>query len=202
MNLVIVLSALILSACVAHVPVIPVATGSVVPGGTVTRGGTTVLNLLGEPLQVGDPLPSVALVDTNLNSVDLSSRRGEVLLLSVVPSLDTQVCERQTHILGEAGTKLSPDIRRVTISRDLPFAQKRFADETGFKDILFLSDYQQAEFGRATGLLVDQIYLLARSVLVVDQEGKVRYLQVVPELSHLPDMTAALAAAEALLKGE
>jgi thiol peroxidase len=89
-------------------------------------------------------------------------------------------------------------VKRITISRDLPFAQKRFAEDTGFDRILFLSDYQKAEFGRATGLLVDQIYLLARAVAVVDREGVVRYLQVVPELSHLPDMPAAFARAREL----
>jgi thiol peroxidase len=116
----------------------------------------------------------------------------------VDPSLDTQVCERQTHLLGEEAAKLPAGVRLVTISRDLPFAQKRFAEETGFKDILFLSDYQKSDFGQATGLLVDQIYLLARSVILVDRQGTVRYIQVVPELSHLPDMTTAFAKAAEL----
>ena len=84
------------------------------------------------------------------------------------------------------------------MSRDLPFAQKRFAEETNFTDLLYLSDYQQADFGRATGLLVDGIYLLARSVILVDKTGKVRYIQVVPEMLHLPDLDAAFARAEEL----
>lgn len=189
--------ALLLAACAAVVPTIPVDTRSVQPGQSVTRGGTT-MQLLGTPLAVGAPLPSVRLIDSTLKTVDLASLRGEVLLLSIVPSLDTRVCERQTHLLGEAGKTLPDGILRVTISRDLPFAQQRFADETGFRQILYLSDYQQAEFGRATGLLVDQIHLLARSVAVVDRQGIVRYLQVVPELSHLPDMEAAFSKAREL----
>ncbi len=191
---------LILAGCAATVPTIPVDTRSVNPGETVTRGGTTTLNLLGTPLKVGEKLPSVPLVDSNMKSVDLAGMQGSVLLLSIVPSLDTQVCERQTHILGEASGKVSPQIRRVTISRDLPFAQARFADETGFKDILYLSDFQKADFGSSSGLLVDKLYLLARSVVLVDKKGTVRYIQVVPELSHLPDMEAAFARAEELVK--
>ncbi len=193
-----VLIILLLAGCATTAPVIPVDTRSVNPGETVTRGGKTTLTLLGNPLQVGEKLPSVNLVDTHLKSVNLSTLHGEVLLVSIVPSLDTQVCERQTHLLGKA--QLSPGIRKVTISRDLPFAQGRFADDTGFKDILYLSDFQKADFGTATGLLVDQLFLLARSVAVVDREGTVRYLQVVPEISHLPDMEAAFAQAEKLAK--
>lgn len=191
---------LALSACASSKPVIPVDTRSVQPGTAVTRGGTTSLNLLGTPIKVGDPLPSVGLYDINLKHRNLADLKGEVMLVSIVPSLDTQVCEQQTHLLGEAAGELSPKVKRVTISRDLPFAQKRFADETGFKDILFLSDYRNADFARSTGLLVDPIFLLARSVLVVDRAGVVRYLQVVPEMSHLPDMITAFAKAEELLK--
>jgi len=193
-----VLLSLLLGACAAALPAIPVDTATVQPGATVTRGGKTTLQLLGTPLAVGQKVPSVKLVDTNLKTVDPAAMQGEVLLLSVVPSLDTQVCERQTHLLGEEAAKMPPGVRLVTVSRDLPFAQKRFADETGFKEILFLSDYQKADFGRATGLLVDQIHLLARSVIVVDRLGTVRYIQVVPELSHLPDMETAFARAAEL----
>jgi len=190
------LSGLVLAGCAETLPVIPVDQGSVEAGSTVTRGGKTKLALLGSAIRVGDKFPSVQLVDTNLQGVDLAQRRGEVLLISIVPSLDTQVCERQTHLLGKA--ELAKGIRKVTISRDLPFAQQRFSGQTGFNDILFLSDYQQADFGRSSGLLIDQIYLLARAVLVVDDEGTIRYLQVVPELSHLPDLDRAAAEAEAL----
>lgn len=192
------LLALLLTACASTRPIIPVDTRSVQPGTTVTRGGSTTLALLGNPIAVGQKLPSVKLIDRNLKTVDPAAMQGEVLLLSVVPSLDTQVCEQQTHLLGDDGAKKAPGVRLVTISRDLPFAQKRFAEETGFKDILYLSDYRKADFGQATGLLVDQVYLLARSVILVDRQGTVRYIQVVPELSHLPDMNTAFAKAAEL----
>lgn len=194
------LAPLLLSACAATVPTIPVDHESVAPGTAVTRGGKTELALLGEPLKLGDKVPSVSLVDPNLRSIDLSQMRGDVLFVSIVPSLDTQVCERQTHLLGEEGAKLPAGIKRITISRDLPFAQKRFAEEAMLSDILYLSDYQRGDFGRATGLLVDDIYLLARSVILVDKGGRVRYIQVVPELSHLPDLEAAFARAEELVR--
>lgn len=187
---------LFVSAC-AKPSVIPVDHRSVEPGSKVTRGGTTELALLGDAIKVGGRLPDVPLVDSNMRMVNLASLRGEVLLVSIVPSLDTQVCERQTHLVGEA--QVAEGIRKVTISRDLPFAQSRFAEETGYRDILFLSDFQKADFGRSSGLLVDEIYLLARSVLVVDREGTIRYMQVVPEISHLPDLNRAIVEAEALL---
>ena len=191
------LALLTLAACAGRAPDIQVERDSVTPGTAVTRGGNE-LALLGDPLRVGEPLPSASLVDTQMQTVDLSERRGEVLFISVVPSVDTKVCEQQTHILGEEGDRLSDGITRVTVSRDLPFAQKRFAEEAKLTDILYLSDYRKADFGRATGLLVDELYLLARSVILVDRTGKVRYMQVVPELSHLPDMETAFARAEEL----
>lgn len=193
-NLMFACLAFTLFGCAATKPIIPVDTRSVKPGETVTRGGETTFKLLGTPVDTLEKLPHVNLIDTNLKIADLSTVRGKVLLISIVPSLDTRVCERQTSILGEK--KLSADIQKISISRDLPYAQQRFAEETGFKDILYLSDFQKAQFGMETGLLVDKIYLLARAMMVVDRGGHIRYLQVVPELSHMPDMDAAFAKAE------
>lgn len=194
-----ILALFFLSAC-ASIPQIPVDQRSVAAGSKVTRSGTTELKLLGDAVKVGDRLPAVQLVTSNLRTLDTASLEGDVLLISIVPSLDTQVCERQTGLLGEA--QLADGIRKVSISRDLPFAQNRFADENGFRDILYLSDFQQANFGKASGLLVDEIYLLARAMMVVDRQGIIRYLQVVPDISHLPDMERALTEAQALLDQE
>jgi len=195
-------AALLLTACSASPPpFIPVDHDSVAAGSSVLRGNDR-LDLQGTPIRVGEPLPEIALVDSNLRPVALADLRGEVLLISVVPSLDTRVCERQTHILGEMAGELPDGVRRITISRDLPFAQQRFADDTGFGDILFLSDYADARFGRATGLLVDRIALLARSAMVVDREGVVRYLQVVPQLIHLPDLDRAADFARTLAEAD
>ncbi len=170
---------------------IPVERGSVEPGGTVTRGEAR-LKLLGTPIAVGNPLPSVKLVDAmTMKDIDLSQEKGKVLFLSIVPSLDTPVCEEQTHVLGEGAGSLRGDIRLITISRDTPFAQKRFAKEAKLTHLQYLSDYKQGDFGRSIGLLVEGSMLLSRSVLLVDRAGIVRYIQVVPDITHLPDMEKA-----------
>jgi thiol peroxidase len=181
-------------------PQTPIEQGSVNPGTDVVRGGAQV-KLLGTPISVGEPLPSVKLVDAMTSQeVDLSQQRGAVIVLSLVPSIDTAVCEAQTHYLGEEGNKLPPEVRRITISRDTPFAQKRFATEAKLTHLQYLSDYKQGDFGRSTGLLVDGLMLLARSVILVDKRGIVRYIQVVPDLSHLPDMERAFQEAMELVK--
>ena len=117
-----------------------------------------------------------------------------------MPSLDSKVCESQTHYLGEQGAKLPQDVVRVVISRDLPFAQKRFAEESKLTNLTYLSDYQDGAFGLSTGLLIDENKLLARSVVLVGRDGIVRYIQVVPELSHLPDMETLFDKSIELLK--
>jgi len=177
---------------------IPIDTATSRPGTVVTLKGEQ-RKLIGTPLEIGKALPSAVLVDAaTMKKVDLSGMKGHVLFLSIVPSLDTKVCEAQTHYLGEKGTKLPPDIARITISRDTPFAQKRFASEAKLTALTYLSDYRDASFGRATGLLVEDNMLLARAVIIVDKEGIVRYMQVVPELTHLPDMETAFARASEL----
>jgi len=177
---------------------IPVDEFSVEPGTSVALKGQS-FKLLGTPIAVGKTLPSVELRDAStMAKVDLSTMRGSVLFLSIVPSLDTPVCDAQTHYLGEEGDKLSPEIKRITISRDTPFAQKRFAKEAKLADLQYLSDHGDASFGRSTGLLIDDLMLLSRSVILVDTEGKVRYIQVVPDITHLPDMERAFQKAEEL----
>jgi thiol peroxidase len=179
---------------------IPFDRASSEPGSQVAFKGNPV-KLLGSPISVGKPLPSVEVVDaTSMKNVDLSKERGSVLLLSIVPSLDTPVCEEQTHYLGEKGNKLPVGIKRIVISRDTPFAQKRFAKEAKLTNLQYLSDYKQGDFGRSTGLLTEGLMLLARSVILVDKQGIVRYIQVVPEMAHLPDMEKAFEKAMELAK--
>jgi len=184
--------AIAVSACASMGEVkMQMTTQSVDPGTSVTMRGKP-FRLLGEPLKVGKPLPSVELVDAmTMNPVDLSKERGGILLLSVVTSIDTPVCEEQTHYLGEQGSKLPASVRRIVISRDTPFAQKRFAREAHLENLQYLSDYKTGAFGQATGLLIEQVMLLARAVIIVDRQGVVRYIQVNPEIASLPDMEAA-----------
>jgi thiol peroxidase len=175
-----------------------IATGHVPPGSQITKNGE-MLTLIGTALEVGQPMPATDLVEAStMNSINLQDYKGSVLFLSIVPSIDTKVCEAQTHYLGEEGDKLSAMVKRITISRDTPFAQKRFATEAGLNDIQYLSDYKEGKFGRSIGLLIDRSRLLARSVVLVDKEGIVQYIQVVPDISNLPDMEKAFARATEL----
>lgn len=193
---------LLLSGCAStNVAKIPVDSASSIPGTTVTMKGEP-RQLTGTALHVGDHLPATVLTDAyTMKKVDLSQLKGNVLLISLVPSIDTKVCEAQTHNLGDLGPRLPSGITSITISRDTPFAQKRFAEEAKLNNITFLSDYRDGSFGRATGLLLDDIMLLARSVIIVDRQGIVRYIQVVPELTHLPDLETAFSKAQSLLNG-
>ena len=190
---------LLLLGCGQAKPDIPVDQGSIEPGSSVAVRGNPY-KLLGTPIAVGNILPSVQLRDAmTMKKVDLSTLRGSILFLSIVPSLDTPVCDAQTHYLGEQGDKLPQQIKRITISRDTPFAQKRFAKEAKLTDIQYLSDHGEAAFGRSTGLLIDDLTLLSRSVILVDRAGKVRYIQVVPDVTHLPDMEMAFQKAKDLM---
>jgi thiol peroxidase len=161
------------------------------------KGGP--LPLSGHGIKVGDPLPSAVLTGGNLAPVNISDASGKVRIISVVPSVDTPTCEAQTHALSEKDRKLADQVDMVTISMDLPFAQARFAREAKIKNVTFLSDYKTAEFGLNNGLLIEPLRLLARAVIVTDKNNVVRYIQVVPELTSLPDMAAAMSAAKALL---
>jgi thiol peroxidase len=153
---------------------------------------------MGKMAEVGKALPVLSLPDLGLNMIDLQSFKGKVTILSVVPSLDTPTCDKQTHFLSEENKGLDKTAKLVTISRDLPFAQKRFSKEAKIENILFLSDYRDALFGKSTGLLIEENRLLARAIIVLDRTGIIRYMEVVPELAQLPKMEKALEFARSL----
>lgn len=156
------------------------------------------LTLTGKLIQVGKAIPTLHLPDLQLNMVGLKSLKGRVVILSIVPSIDTPTCEKQTHILSEENEGLDQSATLVTISRDLPFAQKRFAKNAKIHNVLFLSDYRDAEFGQSTGLLIKENRLLTRAIIVLDREGVIRHLEVVPELTQLPEMNKAFEFAKSL----
>lgn len=179
--------------------------GIIAFSGLAWSGETQTITLRGKPLtlmgkkpQVGKTLPTVRLPDLGLNMIDLQSFKGKVTVLSIVPSLDTPTCDQQTHILSEENKGLDKTANLVTVSRDLPFAQKRFAKNAKINNITFLSDYRDAEFGKRTGLLIKENRLLARAVFVLDQSGIVRYMEIVPELAKLPNMDKAMEFARSL----
>ncbi len=165
-------------------------------GNSVTFKGSP-LKLDGTAIKVGDTLRDARLTTTppDLKLVSLTDGKGKVRIVSIVPSLDTKVCEQQTHYLSEKNANLDRDVQLITVSVDTPFAQKRFAEEAKIFNVTFLSDYRGGDFGRAHGLLVPAIHVLARTVMVVDKDNVIKYLQVVPELATMPDMDAAFRAA-------
>jgi thiol peroxidase len=168
-------------------------------GHSVTMRGQA-LQLAGREIQVGSPLADVQLAGANLAPVKLTASQGKVRIISVVPSLDTKTCEQQTHYLSEKNKGLDTSIELITVSVDTPFAQSRFAREANIKNVTFLSDYRDVQFGKDHGLLVEQTHLLARAVMVVDAQNVIQYLQVTPELTEMPDMEAAFEFARSLAK--
>jgi thiol peroxidase len=160
------------------------------------------LTLLGPELQAGDPAPDFQAVDVNWNPVKLRDFRGKVVLISAVPSVDTGVCSMQTKRFNEESARLPEDVVVLTISHDLPFALGRFCGAEGVEDIPVLSDHVGGEFGRAYGVLIKEMRLLARSIFVVDKAGRIAYVQIVPELTDHPDYAAALDAAREAAEGE
>ena len=170
----------------------PVSKGSAEAGaGSTVAFKGSPLKLEGTPIKVGDTLRDAKLATGDLKLVSLTEGKGKVRIVNIVPSLDTKVCEQQTHYLSEKNRGLDRDVQLITVSVDTPFAQKRFAEEAHIRNVTFLSDYRGGDFGRAYGLLIPDLHLLARSVMVVDKDNVVRYLQVVPELASMPDMERA-----------
>jgi len=179
-----------------------VADGSAISGEgqkVLFKGSPLVLS--GTGIKVGDPLREVQLTQTDLSPIDITDTKGKgkVRIISVVPSLDTPVCEQQTHYLSEKNKGLDKMVELVTVSVDTPFAQKRFAQEANIANVTFLSDYRDAEFGKTYGLYLKGPHILARTVMVVDANNTVRYIQVTPELTQLPDLDEAFAVAKSLI---
>jgi len=166
--------------------------------------GDVKLTVIGKRLEPGAAAPDFTLDvlnpgDAFPHEVTLADGAGRVRLLHVVNSLDTPVCHVETRRWEELRGSLPAGARVYTVSMDLPFAQARWAKAAKAKNMTFLSDYKSADFGNNTGLLIQPLHLLARTVIVTDKDGIVRYMQVVPEITELPDMSAAMAAAKGLM---
>lgn len=166
--------------------------------GIITMKGGP-LTLLGPDLKTSEKAPDCTLTANDLSPVKLSSYKGKVIILSCVPSLDTSVCDTQTRRFNEHASSLGDDIIILTVSMDLPFAQKRWCGAAGVEKVVTLSDFNTAEFGKAYGVLVKEVRLLARAVFVVDKDMVIRYRQIVPEITTEPDYEAALSAARKLI---
>jgi thiol peroxidase len=165
---------------------------------TVTMKGNP-LELAGSQPKVGDRAPDFVALAQDLQEVRLSSLAGKVRVLVSVPSLDTPVCDLETRRFNQEATRLGDAVRVLVVSMDLPFAQKRWCAAAGVERVQTLSDHREASFGKAYGMLLQALRLLARAVFVVDGQGVVRYVQVVPEIGQEPDYQAVLRAVQELL---
>jgi thiol peroxidase len=161
--------------------------------GEVTMRGKP-LTLVGNEVEVGQMAPDCTLTRNDLLPVKLSEFRGKACVISSVPSLDTSVCDLETRRFNQEAAALGPDVQILTISMDLPFAQKRWCGARDIKSVITLSDYRDAAFGLAYGVLIKELRLLARAVFVVDREGRIRYIQLVKEIATEPDYAAVIEA--------
>jgi thiol peroxidase len=150
------------------------------------------LTLVGEEVKVGNPAPDFIVLDNNLSPVKFSSYRGKICIISSVPSLDTPVCDIETRKFNEEAGRLGEDVVILTISMDLPFAQKRWCAAAGVNRVQTLSDHRDASFGTSYGVLIKELRLLARAVFLVDRKGILQYVQLVKEISKEPDYEEVL----------
>ncbi len=157
------------------------------------------LTLLGPELTVGMAAPDFSVVDNDLGPVSLADCKGKITIISAVPSLDTPVCDMETRRFNQEAQALGDKVKVLTVSMDLPFAQKRWCGNAGVTNVQTVSDYQTASFGLAYGVLIDGLRLLARAIFVIDASGVVASVQTVPELTHEPDYAAVLDAVKKLL---
>lgn len=159
--------------------------------GAITMKGNP-LTLLGNQVKVGDEAPDVTLVANDLSEVKLSSFKGKKVIISVVPSLDTPICDLQTKRFNQEASKIS-DVVILTVSKDLPFAQKRWCGAAGASAVKTLSDYR-GNFGETYGVLIKGLNLLARAIFIINEKGKVTYVQLVKEVATEPNYEEVLTA--------
>ncbi len=165
----------------------------------VTRFKGNPVTVLGSELKVGDKAPDFTLVDNTLSTVNLANYAGKIIIISAVPSLDTPVCDTETRRFNQEAASLPDNVVLLTISQDLPFAQKRWCGSAGIDRVITLSDYRDRSFGLAYGVLIKELVLLARCIFVLDANGVIRYIQQVPEVTAEPDYAAVISAVKALL---
>lgn len=166
--------------------------------GAITLRGNP-LTLLGKEIKAGASAPDVVLLDNELKPVKISDYRGKVVVISAVPSLDTPTCDMETRRFNTEAAKLGENVVILTVSTDLPFAQKRWCGAAGVDRVKTLSDHRETAFGLAYGVLIQELRLLARSIFVVGQSGVVQYVQHVKEVAQEPDYGAVIAAVKKLV---
>jgi len=167
-------------------------------GGVITFQGNP-LTLLGSALKIGDKAPDFTLFDGEMKPFGLKDFLGKIKLISVTPSLDTPVCDLQLRRFNTEAAGLPGDVMVLNVSMDLPFAIARFCTSAGIDKARALSDYRDAGFGLAFGVLIKELRLLARAIFVLDRSDVIRYFEIVPEITNHPDYEKAVAAANQIL---
>jgi thiol peroxidase len=158
------------------------------------------LALQGEALAVGQKAPDFTLTGNDMKPVTLAETAGSIRIINVLPSLDTPVCDAQTRRFNEEAVK-NPNVKVLAVSRDLPFAQKRWCASADVANVQTLSDYRTGQFGADWGVMIDPLLIHSRAVFVLDGDSNVTYAQYVTEMSEAPDYDAALAAVAATAAG-
>jgi thiol peroxidase len=166
--------------------------------GIITFKGNP-FTLMGPELKVGDKAPDFSVVDNGLAATTLATYAGKIKIISSVPSLDTPVCDTETRRFNQDAASLPGEVAVLTVSMDLPFAQKRWCGAAGIDRVVTLSDYRERSFGYAYGMVIKELLLLSRAIFVVDAKDVIRYIQIVPEVTNEPDYAAVVAAAKSLL---
>lgn len=150
------------------------------------------ITLSGQQVKEGDIAPDFTVLDNSLNQITLEDYKGKKKLISVVPSIDTGVCDQQTRKFNEEASQEDGVV--LTISVDLPFAQKRWCASNGLENVVTLSDHRDLSFGENFGVVMEELRLLARSVFVLDESNKIVYKEIVSEGTNFPDFDVALEA--------
>ncbi|SMG53530.1 thiol peroxidase [Paenibacillus aquistagni] len=171
---------------------------------TVERTGAATfkgnpITLIGPELQVGAEAPDFNLHKNLLETASLNDFAGKIKLISVVPSIDTGVCDMQTRRFNEEASKLGEQVVVLTVSADLPFAQARWCGAAGVDQVVMLSDYKNNSFGQAYGLLIKEFQLDMRAIFVLDADNKITYAEYLPEMTEHPNYDAAIEAVKALV---
>ncbi|MBN2262404.1 MAG: thiol peroxidase [Prolixibacteraceae bacterium] len=158
--------------------------------GLVSFAGKPV-TLTGTAVQVGDVAPDFTGTNQGLEPVALSQFKDKVVVIAIYPSIDTGVCQKQNRKFNEIASSMS-DVAVLSVSLDLPFAQKRFCAAEGLDSIVTLSDYKEREFGNKYGFLIKELALLARGTVIIDKKGVIQWVEIVPEITSEPDYETAL----------
>ncbi|MCX6830438.1 MAG: thiol peroxidase [candidate division Zixibacteria bacterium] len=166
--------------------------------GIITAKGGP-LTLLGNEIKVGDLAPEFELADNDLKPFKSSALNGKICIISTVPSLDTPTCDIETRRFNKEAEQLGDKVTVLTVSMDLPFAQKRWCGAAGVSNVKTLSDYRGATFGTSYGVLIKELHLLARVIFVLDRNGVIRYIQTVKDITTEPNYNEVLEAVKKLL---